>query len=142
LDWYGSCWTQFGLFWTSFKYTHNRTVTGDVQVQYSFTSTETIKTTRDREPRTAISTRPQLLSSDLVISSSVYLYLLLQTTIFRSRFGELLPLPFYPQGDFAIVSFSQLSGLNFIGFHQFCSQQPETEQVQSDHAESTLKGVN
>ena len=45
-----------------------------VQVQCCFTSTETIKTIWDREPRTATSTFTQLLSSDTMFKFSVALH--------------------------------------------------------------------
>ena len=43
------------------------------QVQCCFTSTETIRTMKDGEPRTAISTFTQLLSSECLSSGSVLL---------------------------------------------------------------------
>ena len=46
----------------------------DVQVQCCFSSTETLRTIRDGEPRTATSTSTQVLSSDQPCSSRALLY--------------------------------------------------------------------
>ena len=98
--------------------THN-TVWVNSFVQCCFTSTETVPTIRDGEPRTPTSTFTQLLSSEQISRSSWYLFTqidLRQGSIFCNRQKcSVLPRQNSPHSNYCFIKTAQ-STLNLLCF--------------------------